>query len=139
MDAPDALIATLTGGTATAQRIDSAVAVRTRLVALRTDLGQAAAMLPPDGGRWRSDAADRYAERLRELRSRVLGGVERLDAAAAELDERIRRMEAELAAYEQAERDAHERARADREAALVEEARLARRAAERTDASGARR
>ncbi|MFE6964974.1 hypothetical protein ACFVAJ_07675 [Agromyces sp. NPDC057679] len=138
MDASDALIAALTGRTATVQRIESAVAVRTRLVALRTDLGQAAAMLPPDGGRWRSEAADRYAERLHELRARVLGGVDRLDAAAADLDERIRRMEAELAAYEQAERDAEAQARAARAAALAEEARLARRAEERSDGVEAR-
>lgn len=139
MDAPDALIAALTGRTVTAERIESAVAVRGRLEVLRTDLGQAAAMLPPDGGRWRSEAADRYAERLHELRSRLLGAVGRLDAAAAELDERIRRMRAELAAYEQAERDAESRARAQREAALAEEARLARRAAEQPDLVGVRR
>lgn len=139
MDAPDALIAALTGRAATADRVESALAVRCRLAVLRTDLGQAAAMLPPDGGRWRSEAADRYAERLHELRSRVLGAVDRLDAAAADLDERIRRMRAELAAYEQAERDAEARARADREAALAEEARLARRAEERPDAAGVRR
>ncbi|MFF2388559.1 hypothetical protein [Agromyces sp. NPDC058104] len=132
MDASDALIAALTGRTVTAERIETATAVRGRLGSLRTDLGQAAAMLPPDGGQWRSAAADRYAERLHELRARVLGAVERLDAAAAELDERIRRMHTELAAFEQAERDAEARARADREAALAEEARLARRAAERS-------
>ncbi|GAA1794320.1 hypothetical protein [Agromyces lapidis] len=139
MDAPDALVAALTGRTATAERIESAVAVRGRLAVLRTDLGQAAAMLPPDGGRWRSEAADRYAERLHELRSRLLGGVERLDAAAAELDERIRRMQTELAEYEQAQRDAEARVQADREAALAEEARLARRAEERSIVAGARR
>lgn len=134
MDASDALIAALTGRAATTERIDSAVAVRGRLATLRTDIGHAAAMLPPDGGRWRSEAADRYAERLHELRARVLGGVERLAAAAADLDERIQRMRTELAAYEQAERDAEAQARADREAALAEEARLVHQAGERAAA-----
>lgn len=134
MDASDALVAALTGRAATTERIDSAIAVRVRIAALRTDLGQAAALLPPDGGTWRSEAADRYAERLHDLRTLVLAGVERLDSAAAELDERIRRMQTELAAFERAERDAEERARADREAALAEEARLAARAAERASA-----
>ncbi|WP_157432173.1 hypothetical protein [Agromyces italicus] len=131
MDASDALIAALTGRTVTTERIESAATVRVRLAVLRTELGHAAAMLPPDGGEWRSAAADRYAERLHALRSRVLAAVERLDAAAADLEERIRRMQAELAAFEEAERDAEVQARAAREAALAEEARLARRAEER--------
>ncbi|MFF2272674.1 hypothetical protein ACFVTX_10400 [Agromyces sp. NPDC058136] len=131
MDASDAVVAALTGRAATTERIDSATAVRVRLSALRTDIGQTAALLPSDGGTWRSEAADRYAESLHDLRALVLAGVERLDAASAELDERIRRMQTELAAFEQAARDAEERARADREAALAEEARLVSRAAER--------
>ncbi|MCD5345486.1 hypothetical protein [Agromyces sp. S2-1-8] len=136
MDASDEWLLALTGGgCATRDELDRATMLRGRFAPLRTAIGHAAAMLPPDGGSWRSQAADRYAERLHELRSGALAAVGLLDQAVVELDERIRRMGDEIAAYEQAERDVRAAEEARRAADLAEQARMLRVADERRGAA----
>jgi hypothetical protein len=95
----DPLIAALTGRAVTPALIDAA---RSHLVMLRSLSAEVAdavpRLVPTGGGGWRSTAADRYAERLGELRARLRAACESLDGAESQLVERIRRLEAQLEA-----------------------------------------
>ena len=51
---------------------------------------------PPATGAWRSTAADRYLDRLGDLRSELVGGRLQLGEAEAALHGRIRELEAKL-------------------------------------------
>ncbi|UOQ91031.1 hypothetical protein MUN74_09125 [Agromyces endophyticus] len=136
MDASDQrLIAALTGGATTRDELDRAVALRGRFAPLRTAIGHAAAMLPPDGGSWRSQAADRYAARVHALRAEVLATIGRLDDAAAELDECIRRLGDLIAEFEAEERAALAAAEAARVADHAEQGRMLRVADEQRHAA----
>ncbi len=125
----DYLIAAITGRAASAEQVAAAREFRNLLVTLRLEIDTAAgALVPPSTGAWRSNAADRYAERLDALRAQFRDAGDALGGAESELDERIRRMEAQLAAFAQAQRDAEEADAAARQAALAEDARDVRRA-----------
>ena len=78
--------------------------MRRRLQALRDEVEQALpGLVPRATGGWRSTAADRYVERLDELQSRFAELRAALGAAEGQLDERIRRMRAELDALDEGE------------------------------------
>lgn len=98
MDDADLLLAALTGRTVTRDLVDEA---RRHLVMLRSLLQDvrdtAPALAAPVSSSWRSIAADRYAEGLSELHVTLLGARDSLEGAERSLDERIRRMERELA------------------------------------------
>lgn len=53
-------------------------------------------LCPPGTGAWRSNAADRYLERLGDLRSELVGCLSRLREAEAALDGRIRELQMRL-------------------------------------------
>lgn len=53
-------------------------------------------LCPPGTGAWRSNAADRYLDRLGDLRSELVGGLLRLREAEAALDGRIRELQEQL-------------------------------------------
>lgn len=99
-DAPPVAVA-LAGRTVTPELIDAA---RRQLMALR-ELHEEVrlrvpSLCPPGSGAWRSTAADRYVERLEYLRTRLIGGLGFLGDASAALDDRIRRMQAQLDAQQ---------------------------------------
>jgi hypothetical protein len=75
-------------------------AARRHLVMLRSlheDVRRSVPTLcPPATGAWRSDAADRYLDRLGDLRSELVGGLLQLGEAEAALHGRIRELEAKL-------------------------------------------
>lgn len=95
-DAPPVAVA-LVGRIVTPEQVDAA---RRRLAALRElheDVRRTVPSLcPPDSGAWRSTAADHYLERLEYLRARLIGALGFLADASAALDDRIRRMQAQL-------------------------------------------
>jgi hypothetical protein len=102
MDDVDRFLALATGRTVTADRVAEAVRLRVRLRAFRDEVEQTLpALVPRASGGWRSSAADRYAERLDELQSRFTGVRAALGASEVQLDERIRRMRAELDALDE--------------------------------------
>lgn len=107
------VIATLTGNAATMARIDAA---ERHLVMLRSLLGDVrdrrASLVPRGADGWRSTAADRYVERLDELRAELEAVMESLVTAEAQLAETVRGLRSELEARETAERAALERAQA---------------------------
>lgn len=107
------VIATLTGNAATVARIDAA---ERHLVMLRSLLGDVrdrrASLVPRGADGWRSTAADRYVERLDELRAELEAVMESLVTAEAQLAETVRGLRSELEARETAERAALERAQA---------------------------
>jgi hypothetical protein len=97
--APDPLIAALNGRAVTPALIDAARRHLVMLRSLSAEVTDAVPRLVPAGGDgWRSTAADRYVERLGELRARLRAVAESLDGAESQLAERIRRLEAQLEA-----------------------------------------
>lgn len=107
------VIATLTGNAATLARIDAAERHLVMLRSLLADVRDRRASLVPRGADgWRSTAADRYVERLDELRAVLEAVMESLVTAEAQLAEGIRGLRSELEARETAERAALERAQA---------------------------
>ena len=102
MEDIDRFLALATGRTGTAAGVAEAVRVRGRLRALRDEVEQTLpALVPRATGGWRSTAADRYVERLDELQSQFAEVRAALGAAEVQLDERIRRMRAELATLDE--------------------------------------
>lgn len=94
---PPAVAPALAGRTVTPELVDAARRHLVMLRALHEDLRRSVPALCPAGsGAWRSAAADHYVERLDYLRTRLVGAVGCLADAAAALDERIRRMQAQL-------------------------------------------
>ena len=102
MDDIDRVLALATGRTVTADRVAEAVRLRGSLRAFRDEVEQTLPALAPRAtGGWRSTAADRYVERLSELQSQFTEVRASLGAAEVQLDERIRRMRAELDALDE--------------------------------------
>ena len=102
MDDIDRFLALATGRTVTADRVAEAVRLRGSLRAFRDEVEQTLpALVPRATGGWRSTAADRYVERLSELQSQFTEVRASLGAAEVQLDERIRRMRAELDALDE--------------------------------------
>lgn len=97
MDEADRFLALITGHAVTADQVDEAVRLRGRLQALRDEVEQTLpGLVPRATGGWRSTAADRYADRLDALQTRFIEVRAALGAAEVQLDERIRRMRAQL-------------------------------------------
>ena len=97
MDEVDRFLALSTGRTVTADQIADAVRLRGRMLALRDEVEQTSlGFLPRETGGWRSIAADGYAERLDDLQAQFVTVRATLGAAEVQLDERIRRMRAQL-------------------------------------------
>jgi len=104
MDEIDRFVAMATGPTMTVDRVAEAVRLRSRVQALRDEVEQSLpGLVPRATGGWRSTAADRYVERLDELHSQFTELRAALGAAEGQLDERIRRMRAELDALAEGE------------------------------------
>lgn len=107
------VIAAFTGNAPTPARIDAA---ERHLVMLRSLLGDVrdrrASLVPRGADGWRSTAADRYVERLDELRAVLEAVMESLVTAEAQLAESIRGLRSELEAQETAVRAELERAQA---------------------------
>ena len=104
MDDIDRFLALSAGRTVTADRLAAAVRLRGSLRAFRDEVEQTRpALVPRAAGRWRSIAADRYIERLDELQSQFTEVNAALGAAEVQLDERIRRMRADLDALDEVE------------------------------------
>lgn len=85
------------GRAVTAEKI---VAARRHLVMLSSLAdevrGTAPTLVPSDSGSWRSEASARYADGLDELRARLFAARDEVTEAVYSLEERIRRMQAEL-------------------------------------------
>ncbi|HET8780684.1 MAG TPA: hypothetical protein VFM66_11465 [Agromyces sp.] len=85
------------GRAVTAEKI---VAARRHLVMLSSLAdevrGTVPTLVPPDSGSWRSAASARYADGLDELRARLFAARDEVTEAVYSLEERIRRMQAEL-------------------------------------------
>ena len=93
----DLLLAPLSGRAMTPERVDSARRHLAMLCSLLEEVaGTVPTLVPPRTGSWRSRAADHYVHGLDELRARLYGAKDRLADAVSALEERIRRMEAEL-------------------------------------------
>ncbi|GAA4378739.1 hypothetical protein [Agromyces bauzanensis] len=94
---PPAVPLALAGRTVTPELVDAARRHLVMLRALHEEVRLTVPTLcPPGTGAWRSAAADRYVERLDHLRDRLIGALGCLADASAALDERIRRMQAQL-------------------------------------------
>ncbi|MDQ0894029.1 hypothetical protein [Agromyces ramosus] len=93
----DPFVAALGGRPITPDRVEAA---RALLLMLRNLVAEVSGAVPgslPSGlGRWRSAAAERYSQRLDELRNWAVGARQSLEDAEAQLVDRIRRMEAQL-------------------------------------------
>jgi hypothetical protein len=101
----DPLIAAITGRAVTPERIDSARRHLVMLCSLLEEVRDTVPRLvPPRTGAWRSTAADHYVDGLDELRVRLFGARDRLADAVYALEERIRRMQAQLDAQATAAR-----------------------------------
>lgn len=95
----DLLLAPLSGRPVTPQRIDSARRHLVMLCSLLDDVrATAPALVPPRTGAWRSRAADHYVDGLDELGARLSAARDRLADGVYALEERIRRMQAQLEA-----------------------------------------
>lgn len=124
----DSMIAALTGNAVTPARIDAAARHLTMLSALHDEVRDRRMSLVPRGADgWRSTAADRYVERLDELRQILEAVVDSLASAESQLADRISGMRSELEAQEAAARAEADRADALRESlARADEARAER-------------
>ena len=124
----DSVIAALMGNAVTPARIDAAGRHLTMLRALHEELRDRRRSLVPRGADgWRSTAADRYVERLDELRHLLEAVLDSLASAESQLADRISGMQSELEAREAAVRAEAERADAVRESlARAEQARAER-------------
>lgn len=112
----DAVIAALTGNPVTPARIDAAARHLAMLRALHEEVRDRRMSLVPRGADgWRSTAADRYLERLDELRGLLEAALRSLDSAESQLADRINGMRSELEAQEAAARAEADRAEALRE------------------------
>lgn len=112
----DSVIAALTGNAVTPARIDAACRHLTMLRALHDEVRDRRASFVPRGADgWRSTAADRYVERLHELRTTLEAVLESLASAVSQLAERISGLRCVLEA-----REAEVRAEAERSEALRE-------------------
>ncbi|WP_156891300.1 hypothetical protein [Agromyces subbeticus] len=111
MSDSDYLISALTGTPATAERADAA---ERHLVMLRPLLGEVRerwpVILPAGAAGWRSTAAERYLERLAQLRSALAAVELALAAGETELEACIAGIRAELAEHEAAVRAEEQRA-----------------------------
>lgn len=111
MSDSDFLIASLTGTPATAERADAA---ERHLVMLRSLLSEVRerwpVIVPVGAAGWRSTAADRYLERLAELRSALAAVELALAAGETELEACIAGIRAEIAEHEAAVRAEERRA-----------------------------
>lgn len=100
MDETDFTLAPLGGRPVTPAVIDTARRYLAMLCALRDDARRLVpTLVPPGTGSWRSAAADHYLEGLGDLRVQLFGAHARLAEAASLLEERIRRLQAELDAH----------------------------------------
>lgn len=99
----DPLIAALTGRAVTADLVEGA---RRHLLMLRSLLDEVRStwprLLPEPPRAWSSGAADAYAARLEDLRTRLGGAAGALAEAEAALEVRIRRLEQQLDAQSEA-------------------------------------
>ena len=95
----DPFIATVFHHSVSAEQLDGA---RRQLLMLRSLHEEVRAtvptMTPPSTGAWRSTTADRYKERLDDLRMRLFAARDRLSQAEQDIEERIARMQAQLEA-----------------------------------------
>jgi hypothetical protein len=91
-------ISDLLGGRAvTSEKVDAARRHLVMLSALADDVrGTVPMLVPSNAGSWRSEASGRYAERLDDLRAAIFAARDELTDAVYSLEERIRRMQAEL-------------------------------------------
>lgn len=97
MDDTDFMLAPLSGRPVTPEVIDTARRYLRMLWSLLEDVRHLVpTLVPPRSGSWRSAAADHYVEGLGDLRVQLLGARDRLADAASLLEERIRRLQAEL-------------------------------------------
>ncbi|WP_448006811.1 hypothetical protein [Agromyces bauzanensis] len=96
-DTPPPVALALAGRTVTPELVDAARRHLVMLRALHEEMRLTVpALCPPGSGAWRSAAADHYGERLDYLRTRLVGALGCLSDASAALEERIRRMQAQL-------------------------------------------
>ncbi|MBT2497721.1 hypothetical protein J7E25_01285 [Agromyces sp. ISL-38] len=124
----DSAIAALTGNPVTPSRIDAAERHLGMLSALRDEVRDRRRSLVPRGADgWRSTAADRYLERLDELRGLLEAVLDSLESARSQLADRVSGMHSELEAREAAVRAEAERAEALRESLARSDAALAER------------
>lgn len=87
----------ISGRTVTAEKIDAARRHLLMLTSLADEVrGTVPTLVPPDSGSWRSEASARYLDGLDELRVRLFAARDELTDAVYSLEERIRRMQAEL-------------------------------------------
>lgn len=97
MDEVDRFLALVTGRAVTADQVAEAERLRGRMLALHGEVEQTSpGLVPRETGGWRSIAADGYAERLDDLQAQFVAVRAALGAAEVQLDERIRRMRAQL-------------------------------------------
>ena len=102
MDDTDLMLAPLSGRPVTPDVIDSARRYLRMLSSLVDDVRHLVpTLVPPHSGSWRSAAADQYVEGLGDLRVQLFGARDRLADAASLLEDRIRRLQAELDAQVQ--------------------------------------
>ncbi|MDQ2661787.1 MAG: hypothetical protein M3Y52_07930 [Actinomycetota bacterium] len=81
----------------TPEKIDAARRHLVMLSSLADEVrGTVPTLVPPGSGAWRSEASGRYADGLDELRGRLFAARDELTDAVYSLEERIRRMQAEL-------------------------------------------
>ena len=93
----DPFVAALGGRPITPERVEAARAQLLMLRNLGAEVsGAVPGALPSGPGSWRSAAAERYSQRLDEVRKWAVGARQSLEDAEAQLVERIRRMEAQL-------------------------------------------
>lgn len=93
----DPVIAAIRGGAVTPERVDAARRHLVMLVSLAEEVRDLVpTLVPPNSGSWRSEAAGRYVDGLDDLRARLFSARDRLTDAVYSLEERIRRMQAEL-------------------------------------------
>jgi hypothetical protein len=85
------------GRAVTPDKLDAARRHLVMLSSLADEVrGAVPSLVPSDSGSWRSDASARYTEGLDELRARLFAARDELTEAVYSLEERIRRMQAEL-------------------------------------------
>ena len=87
----------LRGRTVTPDKVDAARRHLVMLTSLADEVrGTVPTLVPTDAGSWRSEASARYRDGLDELRARLFAARDELTEAVYSLEERIRRMQAEL-------------------------------------------
>jgi hypothetical protein len=85
------------GRAVTFEKIDAARRHLVMLTSLAEEVrGTVPTLVPSGSGSWRSEASARYVEGLVDLRARLFAARDELTEAVYSLEERIRRMQAEL-------------------------------------------